>query len=101
MLSCRGVGTALFGGMLAAALVGIFLIPVHYAICYRAIDVGEAEGRKPEPAPVRPSRRRSTGRRHPWLSPRTCRRAHRHRHCRAPNRPALMPMCTQKDARKF
>ena len=40
MLSCRGVGTALFGGMLAAALVGIFLMPVHYAICYLAIDVG-------------------------------------------------------------
>ena len=40
MLSRRGVGTALFGGMLAAALVGIFLIPVLYAICYLEIDVG-------------------------------------------------------------
>ena len=28
MLSRRGVGTAVFGGMLASALVGIFLIPL-------------------------------------------------------------------------
>ncbi len=32
MLSRRGVGTAVFGGMLASALVGIFLIPVLYVI---------------------------------------------------------------------
>jgi len=32
MLSRRGVGTAVFGGMLGAALVGIFLIPVLYVI---------------------------------------------------------------------
>jgi HAE1 family hydrophobic/amphiphilic exporter-1 len=32
MQSCRGVGTAEFGGMLAAALIGIFLIPVLYVI---------------------------------------------------------------------
>ena len=32
MLSRRGVGTAVFGGMLAAALVGIFLIPVLYVV---------------------------------------------------------------------
>jgi multidrug efflux pump subunit AcrB len=32
MLSRRGVGTAVFGGMLAAALVGIFLIPLLYVI---------------------------------------------------------------------
>jgi len=32
MLSRRGVGTAVFGGMLAAALIGIFLIPVLYVI---------------------------------------------------------------------
>jgi multidrug efflux pump subunit AcrB len=30
MLSRRGVGTAVFGGMLAASLFGIFLIPVLY-----------------------------------------------------------------------
>ena len=32
MLSRRGVGTAVFGGMLAAAIVGIFLIPLLYVI---------------------------------------------------------------------
>ena len=32
MLSRRGVGTAAFGGMLAAAIVGIFFIPVLYVI---------------------------------------------------------------------
>ena len=32
MLSRRGVGTAVFGGMLAAALIGIFLIPVLYVV---------------------------------------------------------------------
>jgi len=32
MLSRRGVGTAVFGGMIAASLVGIFMIPVLYVI---------------------------------------------------------------------
>jgi multidrug efflux pump subunit AcrB len=32
MLSRRGVGSAVFGGMIAASLVGIFLIPVLYVI---------------------------------------------------------------------
>ena len=32
MLSRRGVGTAVFGGMLAASLFGIFLIPVLYVV---------------------------------------------------------------------
>ena len=32
MLSRRGVGTAVFGGMLAASIVGIFFIPVLYVI---------------------------------------------------------------------
>jgi multidrug efflux pump subunit AcrB len=32
MLSRRGVGTAVFGGMLAAAFVGIFLIPLLYVV---------------------------------------------------------------------
>ncbi len=35
MLSRRGVGTAVFGGMLAAALVGIFFIPVLYVMFQR------------------------------------------------------------------
>ena len=33
MLSRRGVGTAVLGGMLAAALAGIFMIPMLYVIC--------------------------------------------------------------------
>ena len=32
MLSRRGVGTAVFGGMLAASLLGIFLIPLLYVV---------------------------------------------------------------------
>ena len=32
MLSRRGVGTAVFGGMIAASLIGIFLIPVLYVV---------------------------------------------------------------------
>ncbi len=32
MLSRRGVGTAVFGGMLAAAILGIFLIPLLYVV---------------------------------------------------------------------
>jgi Cu/Ag efflux pump CusA len=31
MLSRRGVGTAVFGGMIAASAIGIFLIPMLYA----------------------------------------------------------------------
>ena len=36
MLSRRGVGTAVFGGMLAASFVGIFLIPVLY-VAFQAL----------------------------------------------------------------
>jgi hydrophobe/amphiphile efflux-1 (HAE1) family protein len=32
MMSRRGVGTAVFGGMLAAAIIGIFLIPLLYVV---------------------------------------------------------------------
>jgi hydrophobe/amphiphile efflux-1 (HAE1) family protein len=35
MLSRRGVGTAVFGGMLGASLVGIFLIPLLYVVFQR------------------------------------------------------------------
>jgi hydrophobe/amphiphile efflux-1 (HAE1) family protein len=35
MLSRRGVGTAVFGGMIAASLIGIFLIPVLYVVFQR------------------------------------------------------------------
>jgi hydrophobic/amphiphilic exporter-1 (mainly G- bacteria), HAE1 family len=33
--SQRAVGTAVFGGMLAAALIGIFLIPMLYVVFQR------------------------------------------------------------------
>jgi len=33
--SQRGVGTAVFGGMLAAAIVGVFLIPMLYVLFQR------------------------------------------------------------------
>jgi multidrug efflux pump subunit AcrB len=32
MLSRRAVGTAVFGGMLAAAIIGIFIIPMLYVV---------------------------------------------------------------------
>jgi len=32
MLSRRGVGTAVFGGMIAASAIGIFLIPPLYVV---------------------------------------------------------------------
>jgi multidrug efflux pump subunit AcrB len=32
MLSRRGVGTAVFGGMIAASIVGIFVIPLLYVV---------------------------------------------------------------------
>jgi hydrophobic/amphiphilic exporter-1 (mainly G- bacteria), HAE1 family len=32
MLSRRGVGTAVFGGMLSAALIGVFMVPILYVI---------------------------------------------------------------------
>jgi multidrug efflux pump subunit AcrB len=32
MLSRRGIGTGVFGGMLAAALVGVFIIPALYVL---------------------------------------------------------------------
>jgi hydrophobe/amphiphile efflux-1 (HAE1) family protein len=35
MLSRRGVGTAVFGGMIAASLLGVFLIPVLYVVFQR------------------------------------------------------------------
>jgi multidrug efflux pump subunit AcrB len=32
MLSRRGVGTAVFGGMIAASVVGVFMIPILYVV---------------------------------------------------------------------
>jgi multidrug efflux pump subunit AcrB len=47
MLSRRGVGTAVFGGMIAASCIGIFLIPVLYVVFQRAREKvkGEQAGR--------------------------------------------------------
>ena len=48
MLSRRGVGTAVFGGMMAASLVGIFLIPVLYVVFQRMREWVKARfGSKP------------------------------------------------------
>jgi hydrophobe/amphiphile efflux-1 (HAE1) family protein len=53
MLSRRGVGTAVFGGMIAAALVGIFMIPVLYVVFQRLRE--KAKGSTPaEAQPAEP-----------------------------------------------
>ncbi len=46
MLSRRGVGTAVFGGMIAASLIGIFLIPLLYVVFQHL-----REKLKPKPKP--------------------------------------------------
>ncbi len=51
MLSRRGVGTAVFGGMLAAALVGIFVIPVLYVAFQRLREWVKGSHRTTSPAP--------------------------------------------------
>jgi multidrug efflux pump subunit AcrB len=50
MLSRRGVGTAVFGGMIAASLVGIFLIPVLYVVFQNLRERIKTIGRS-RPAP--------------------------------------------------
>ena len=53
MLSRRGVGTAVFGGMLAASLLGIFLIPVLYVVFQHLREWVKARfGSKPGTAPA-------------------------------------------------
>jgi hypothetical protein len=56
MLSRRGVGTAVFGGMLAAAIVGVFFIPVLYVIFQwlreRVKGAGGVGGASSAPTPV-------------------------------------------------
>jgi multidrug efflux pump subunit AcrB len=59
MLSRRGVGTAVFGGMIAASLVGVFMIPVLYVI-FQWMREG-AMFRKKTPAPGKPSRPATAG----------------------------------------
>ncbi len=41
--SQRGVGTAVFGGMLAASLIGIFLIPMLYVVFQRLREMVHGE----------------------------------------------------------
>jgi hydrophobe/amphiphile efflux-1 (HAE1) family protein len=60
MLSRRGVGTAVFGGMLAASIVGIFFIPVLYVIFQWLRETIKGWGGKsisdpPGPAPAAPA----------------------------------------------
>jgi HAE1 family hydrophobic/amphiphilic exporter-1 len=55
--SQRGVGTAVFGGMLAASMVGIFLIPMLYVVMqwFREKVHGTAQAKAaadPAPAPA-------------------------------------------------
>jgi hydrophobe/amphiphile efflux-1 (HAE1) family protein len=56
MLSRRGVGTAVFGGMLAASLIGIFLIPLLYVVFQHSREKIKAlGGAKPAPAVHQPT----------------------------------------------
>jgi hydrophobe/amphiphile efflux-1 (HAE1) family protein len=50
MLSRRGVGTAVFGGMIAAALIGIFMIPVLYVVFQRLREWGKGSAAAAPPA---------------------------------------------------
>jgi multidrug efflux pump subunit AcrB len=61
MLSRRGVGTAVFGGMLAAALLGIFLIPLLYVVFQNLREALKRTGKRAaEPPPsLRHPRERS------------------------------------------
>ena len=59
MLSRRAVGTAVFGGMLAASMIGIFLIPMLYVVFQWLREKIKGEGKKkapsaspPEPQPT-------------------------------------------------
>jgi hydrophobe/amphiphile efflux-1 (HAE1) family protein len=59
MLSRRGVGTAVFGGMIASSLIGIFLIPPLYVVFQWLREKIKGQGKKsapsappPEPQPA-------------------------------------------------
>lgn len=51
MLSRRGVGTAVFGGMIASSLIGIFLIPPLYVVFQWIREKIKGEGKKKAPTP--------------------------------------------------
>ena len=53
MLSRRGVGTAVFGGMLASAILGIFLIPVLYVVFQTLRE--KLKGGSPAPGAAQPA----------------------------------------------
>ena len=53
MLSRRGVGTAVFGGMLASAILGIFLIPVLYVVFQTLRE--KLKGASPAPGAAQPA----------------------------------------------
>ena len=52
MLSRRGVGTAVFGGMLAASFFGIFLIPLLYVVFQHAREKIKSLGGSKKAAPA-------------------------------------------------
>jgi hydrophobe/amphiphile efflux-1 (HAE1) family protein len=53
MLSRRAVGTPVFGGMVAASLVGIFMIPMLYVVFQSARERVKGLFRRKQPATVR------------------------------------------------
>jgi HAE1 family hydrophobic/amphiphilic exporter-1 len=52
--SQRGVGTAVFGGMLAAAILGIFLIPMLYVVFQRGREWFHGLGKSQAPKAAAP-----------------------------------------------
>jgi len=52
MMSRRAVGTAVFGGMLAAAIIGIFMIPMLYVVFQALREKVKSWGRKAPPPPT-------------------------------------------------
>jgi multidrug efflux pump len=61
MLSRRGVGTAVFGGMIAASAVGVFMIPVLYVIFQRVREVGKRKKKAPAAGNPNPPAAAATG----------------------------------------
>ena len=56
MMSRRAVGTAVFGGMLGAALIGIFMIPMLYVVFQSMREATKRRfGAKAAPANMAPS----------------------------------------------
>ncbi|HWB84703.1 MAG TPA: multidrug efflux RND transporter permease subunit [Bryobacteraceae bacterium] len=47
----RSLGTAVFGGMLTATLLAVFLVPVLYVVVQTAAERGRAEASEPDTAP--------------------------------------------------